>query len=368
MLLYGKKAVLVAVMSLMVGAFCLTQVSAEEQQAVQGVLIKTEQSHTGAVEKTTLVEAGNEGDANVELTPQQIDEIGMETATIGEAAGSVDVMIDESAVMTGDAATVDVTAVEPVNEAVETAASTKAIMAPDDMVESTMTPMESASDAVTDEAVVPEAQTAPVITTVESSSDAVDVVVSVEAVETATIAPVESISAEVMTSVDVVKQDNAFLTFEADRRHACAIKTDNTLWCWGANNFGQLGNGTMEDSVIPTQVGQEAGWRFIKRGENHTCAIKINATLWCWGANQEGQLGDGTSKPSRTPINVGGTDWVAVDGNGNATCGTKKSGALSCWGAGVELSKTEKSAADGSENCGVNDDGSVWCWQTSHQM
>ncbi len=319
MLLYRKPAVLVATISLTVIAFCMaTHIVAEEKPAVDDALIKAiadvGQSRVEAVEKTTWVEAGDshEGETKVELTPQQIDEIGAETAAVVEATSSVDAVAEDSAAAVDEAVT---------------------------------------------EVVVP----------VEAAEAGVAAAVEIAPAETVTITPLEATSAETVISVEIAKQDNTFLTFEADRRHACAIKTDNTLWCWGANNVGQLGNGGTEDSVIPTQVGQDADWRFVKRGEDHTCGIKMDASLWCWGANHVGQLGDGTTNPSSTPVNVGGTDWVAVDGHGNATCGTKKNGALSCWGVGVELSasKQVEPVVDDSENCGVNKDGSVWCWQVS---
>ena len=76
--------------------------------------------------------------------------------------------------------------------------------------------------------------------------------------------------------------------------HTCAIKTKGALWCWGNNYNGQLGDGTLIDRSQPVQESTKAtNWATFTGGIYHTCARKTNGTLWCWGANGYGQLGDG---------------------------------------------------------------------------
>jgi alpha-tubulin suppressor-like RCC1 family protein len=77
--------------------------------------------------------------------------------------------------------------------------------------------------------------------------------------------------------------------------HTVAIKTDGTLWAWGYNGDGELGDGTTVDKNIPVQIGTATNWKSVAAGLVHTVAIKTDGTLWAWGFNGSGQLGDVTS-------------------------------------------------------------------------
>jgi alpha-tubulin suppressor-like RCC1 family protein len=87
--------------------------------------------------------------------------------------------------------------------------------------------------------------------------------------------------------------------------HTVAIKKDGTLWAWGQNDSGELGNGTDENSNTPIQIGKSTEWRSVSAGGQHTAAIKKDGTLWAWGLNQDGQLGNGTNTNSQTPVQIG---------------------------------------------------------------
>lgn len=90
--------------------------------------------------------------------------------------------------------------------------------------------------------------------------------------------------------------------------HSLAIKSNGTLWAWGYNNYGKLGLGsTANQIVIPTQVGSDSDWMKAIPGFEHTIALKDNGTLWAWGHNDVGQLGDGTNIDKTTPIQIGTT-------------------------------------------------------------
>jgi YD repeat-containing protein len=96
-----------------------------------------------------------------------------------------------------------------------------------------------------------------------------------------------------------------------------AVKTDGTLWTWGYNTFGRLGNGTTTDRSSPgTVAGGGTNWRTPMAGRLHSAAIKTDGTLWTWGGNGSGQLGDGTTTDRSSPgtISGGGTTWLAVRG------------------------------------------------------
>jgi len=93
----------------------------------------------------------------------------------------------------------------------------------------------------------------------------------------------------------------------AGGNHNCAVKTDHTLWCWGNNFSGQLGDGTTTNNPVPVQVsGHTTDWATVSPGQGYTCAVKTDHTLWCWGWNPDGQLGNGSTAGSPVPVHVSG--------------------------------------------------------------
>jgi alpha-tubulin suppressor-like RCC1 family protein len=112
----------------------------------------------------------------------------------------------------------------------------------------------------------------------------------------------------------------------------CGIKTDHTLWCWGQDQPPATTR-----HLVPTQIGIESSWAslsmaaagpFTSFDVATTCAIQMNGSLWCWGA----WLGDGSTNTSATPVRVGtATDWKTVS-VGNEICATRTGGTLWCWG------------------------------------
>jgi alpha-tubulin suppressor-like RCC1 family protein len=81
--------------------------------------------------------------------------------------------------------------------------------------------------------------------------------------------------------------------------HSLAVKSDGTLWAWGWNLRGQLGDGTTTDSREPKQV--LTGVVAMEAGNSYSLAVKSDGTLWTWGANDQGQLGDGTTTSRSMP-------------------------------------------------------------------
>jgi alpha-tubulin suppressor-like RCC1 family protein len=102
----------------------------------------------------------------------------------------------------------------------------------------------------------------------------------------------------------------------AGYNHMAAVKTDGTLWLWGRNNYGQLGDSTFNDRSSPIQtVAGDTTWRVVSAGNNGiTGAIKTDGTLWTWGRNSYGALGDNTTTTRTSPVQTsrGGTDWKRI--------------------------------------------------------
>lgn len=116
-----------------------------------------------------------------------------------------------------------------------------------------------------------------------------------------------------------------------------AIKTDGTLWVWGGNGFGQYGDGTTSTSgnATPTQVGTGTNWAQVSSGGTTIVAIKDDGTLWAWGYNNYGQIGDGTTTDRHTPTQESGedTDWAKVKACDYFTLALKTDGTLWGWGS-----------------------------------
>jgi alpha-tubulin suppressor-like RCC1 family protein len=97
--------------------------------------------------------------------------------------------------------------------------------------------------------------------------------------------------------------------------HNLAIKSDGTLWAWGDNAYGQTGLDPDEYVLSyitkPTQVGTHT-WKEISAGSGHSLAIRSDDTLWAWGDNRDGQLGDGTTISKSTPVQIGSGKWLTV--------------------------------------------------------
>ena len=117
--------------------------------------------------------------------------------------------------------------------------------------------------------------------------------------------------------------------------HTAAIKTDGTLWTWGQNNFGQLGDNTVAAKSSPVQtIAAGTNWKQVSSGYNHTAVIKTDGTLWLWGRNSVGALGDNTAAAKSSPVQTiaAGTNWKQVGCGSNHTAAIKTDGTLWLWG------------------------------------
>jgi alpha-tubulin suppressor-like RCC1 family protein len=91
----------------------------------------------------------------------------------------------------------------------------------------------------------------------------------------------------------------------AGASHTLALKADRTVWAWGGNANGQLGDGTTTSRTTPTSIAGLSNVVAVAAGASHTIAVRADGTLLTWGANGSGQLGDGTSAQKTLPVQVG---------------------------------------------------------------
>jgi alpha-tubulin suppressor-like RCC1 family protein len=117
--------------------------------------------------------------------------------------------------------------------------------------------------------------------------------------------------------------------------HTTTIKTDGTLWLWGSNAYGQLGDNSITHRSSPVQtISGGSNWKQVSGGFRHTVAIKTDGTLWLWGRNNFGQLGDNTATNRSSPVQTvaGGTNWKQVSNDVVHTAAIKTDGTLWSWG------------------------------------
>lgn len=162
------------------------------------------------------------------------------------------------------------------------------------------------------------------------------------------------------------------------------LKTDGTLWFWGRNNNGQLGDNTVSNKSSPVQTAAlGTNWKSFACGWFHTAAIKADGTLWTWGNNYNGQLGDNTRTHRSSPVQTVtlGTNWKQVSCGSGHTAAIKTDGTLWAWGVNYgnlgDNTSTRKSspvqtvaattnwkqvACGNGGTYAIKTDGTLWVW------
>lgn len=118
------------------------------------------------------------------------------------------------------------------------------------------------------------------------------------------------------------------------RKHGLAVRSSGSIWSWGANGAGQLGQNDRVYRSSPTQIGVLTNWLSVACGNYHSLAIKTDGTLWAWGRNSDGMLGVNDIVYRSSPVQVGSlTNWLVVSGSQSNSYAIKTDGTLWSWGA-----------------------------------
>jgi alpha-tubulin suppressor-like RCC1 family protein len=172
------------------------------------------------------------------------------------------------------------------------------------------------------------------------------------------------------------------MSVEAGWSFSMALKQDGTVWAWGDNYYGQLGDGTTTGRTTPTQVAGLLGATAIVTGHHHALALKQDGTVWAWGYNYAGQLGDGTSFTRITPVQVSGLSGITgIEADITHSLALKQDGTVWAWGDnyvgqlgdGTTIQRTSpvqvpgfsgavSVQAGGGHSLALKQDGTVWTW------
>lgn len=169
----------------------------------------------------------------------------------------------------------------------------------------------------------------------------------------------------------------------SDLTRTMAIQKDGSLWAWGNNMYGQLGNGTLENCEIPIKIIENISQVSLR--SLHSVALQKDGSLWTWGNNQDGQLGDGTEVDKKTPIKImSDVSQLDVSESAGVNMVIKKDGSLWAWGNnrfgqigdGTKINKIKPvkvmddvaaMSSLPSSSMAIKRDGSLWAWGNNYQ-
>jgi alpha-tubulin suppressor-like RCC1 family protein len=203
-----------------------------------------------------------------------------------------------------------------------------------------------------------------------------------------------------VTIASVSGSDTGWIEVAIGNDHMCGLRDDGSLWCWGKNTAGQLGDGSNTQRDVPVQISAGSGvhWLSVTAGGDHSLAIKSDGSLWCWGDNAfsscgrgvtEGQMPQANNAPLEVfEIQSNPLPWFTVSAGpqGNHVCGTRQDGSVWCWGSnalgeaaqplgglgyitvplparGLPTGVLFDSVHAGSSyTCGLDTKHRIWCW------
>jgi alpha-tubulin suppressor-like RCC1 family protein len=185
--------------------------------------------------------------------------------------------------------------------------------------------------------------------------------------------------------VSVVGGFTDWCQVSAGGSHNLGLRSNGTIWAWGNNGDGRLGDNTITDRSSPVSVvGGFTDWCQVSAGGVHSLGLRTNGTIWAWGSNQSGRLGDNTTTSRRSPVSVVGgfTDWCQVSAGNAHSLGLRTNGTAWAWGInycgilgdGTITSRSSpvsvvggftdwcQVSAGGFHSLGLRNNGSIWGW------
>jgi alpha-tubulin suppressor-like RCC1 family protein len=161
--------------------------------------------------------------------------------------------------------------------------------------------------------------------------------------------------------------------------HACAVVAGGSVVCWGGDLMGQLGDAGSQSFILPpvSVAGLAGPATAVAAGQYHSCALLADGTVACWGNNNEGELGNGTMMAVVGPVAVTGLDSVvAITATTANTCALRGDGTVWCWGIGAPQTSAVPLQVHGVDNaiavsagefftCALRSDATVSCWGTN---
>ena len=200
----------------------------------------------------------------------------------------------------------------------------------------------------------------------------------------------DNTAASQSTPNQTITRQNTWVQVSCSYRTAAAIKTDGTLWCWGNNPAGMLGDNTITGRSSPVQtVTFATNWKQVFCGLSHMGAIKTDGTLWIWGNAAFGCHGDNTSTNKSSPVQTiaYGNSWKQIACGASISAAIKTDGTLWTWGLGTSGQLGDNTATSKSSpvqtvtfatnwkqvSCGyrhmaaIKNDGTLWCWGQNTQ-
>ncbi|GAB3877641.1 hypothetical protein GCM10028824_38080 [Hymenobacter segetis] len=175
-----------------------------------------------------------------------------------------------------------------------------------------------------------------------------------------------------------VSAGSTWQSLSAGQEFTLAIRADGTLWAWGLNTSGQLGDGTLTTRLAPVQVGTDANWLQVSAGVGFALGLRTDGTLWAWGTNGNGQLGDGTTTQRLAPVPIGAAVWQQVAAGSAHAVAIRADGTLWAWGYNgngqlgdgtttqrlapvpIGAATWQQVAAGSNQTFGLRPDGSLW--------